>query len=342
MEWLHLYNSDSTTVAAPRRWPTGAPVAAPPLPGHRVPGHRGRPRRGRPRRPAHRGGGAPSRGRPGATLDPAASGRLGGRGVRPRRLPRDDPPRPAPPGSVVEGGAEAARPGRSAAAAELRRARPRPAGRDLLAGAQRDRHLPVYLDEAHVHQDTSTRMPASAMAGRSAAGASGPPRARRAWPTGSPSTASTSTTRARCGSGPTPVPTVRAPSTPCIGCGPSGRTSSWSWSGTAHRTTVPRRCARPPPRCGSNSYRCRATARTPCRSRPFGGGCGRTSPTTTAILPPRISAAEDLGRRGSRPPRRRVRGAPQSRLNQDPCTVADRLRAKDQLDPEEEKLRFSN
>jgi hypothetical protein len=25
---------------------------------------------------------------------------------------------------------------------------------DLLAGAQRDRHLLVYLDEAHIHQDT--------------------------------------------------------------------------------------------------------------------------------------------------------------------------------------------
>ncbi len=54
MEWLHLYN---TRVL--RRWPTGAPVAAPPLPRCR-----GRPRRGCPRRPAHRRGAAPSRADP--------------------------------------------------------------------------------------------------------------------------------------------------------------------------------------------------------------------------------------------------------------------------------------
>ena len=30
------------------------------------------------------------------------------------------------------------------------------------------------------------------------------------------------------------------------------------------------------------------------------------------------------------------------RINQDPCALADRLRVKDCLDPEEEKLRFSN
>ena len=32
----------------------------------------------------------------------------------------------------------------------------------------------------------------------------------------------------------------------------------------------------------------------------------------------------------------------QARINQEPCVVADRLWAKDRLDPEEEKLRFSN
>src|ERR671926_10208 len=45
---------------------------------HPLPRDRGRPRRGRPRRPARRGGGAASRGRPGAALDLAAPGRLGG------------------------------------------------------------------------------------------------------------------------------------------------------------------------------------------------------------------------------------------------------------------------
>jgi len=31
----------------------------------------------------------------------------------------------------------------------------------------------------------------------------------------------------------------------------------------------------------------------------------------------------------------------ETRLNQDPCVVADRLWVKDHLDPDEEKLRFS-
>jgi len=42
--------------------------------------------------------------------------------------------------------------------------------------------------------------------------------------------------------------------------------------------------------------------------------------------------AEDLARRVA---------AFEARLNKAPCTVADRLWVKDQLDPEEEKLRFS-
>jgi hypothetical protein len=41
--------------------------------------------------------------------------------------------------------------------------------------------------------------------------------------------------------------------------------------------------------------------------------------------------AEDLSRRVA---------AFEARLNQDPCTIADRLWVKDRLDPEEEKLRF--
>ena len=32
----------------------------------------------------------------------------------------------------------------------------------------------------------------------------------------------------------------------------------------------------------------------------------------------------------------------QTRINQQPCVVADHLWVKDRLDPEEEKLRFSN
>jgi len=42
------------------------------------------------------------------------------------------------------------------------------------------------------------------------------------------------------------------------------------------------------------------------------------------------ATADDLGRRVA---------ASEARLNRDPCAVADRLRAKDRLDPDEEKLR---
>src|SRR3954463_14222829 len=49
-------------------------------------------------------------------------------------------------------------------------------------------------------------------------------------------------------------------------------------------------------------------------------------------LPPQPCTAEDLSRRVT---------AFEARLNQDPCTVADRLWVKDRLHPEEGKLRLS-
>ncbi len=45
------------------------------------------------------------------------------------------------------------------------------------------------------------------------------------------------------------------------------------------------------------------------------------------------ATADDLTRRVA---------AFEARVNQNPCTVADRLWVKDHLNPEEEKLRFSN
>src|SRR3954471_11215835 len=110
MEWLHLYNT---------RGPEAISAPAPPLPGDR-----GRPWRDGPRRPTFSLSPARSRSRSGAALDPAPSGRLGGRAVRPDLLPRDDPRRPASPGIVVEEGQKAARPGRPAAPAGLCRADP--------------------------------------------------------------------------------------------------------------------------------------------------------------------------------------------------------------------------
>ena len=76
----------------------------------------------------------------------APSGRLGGRAVWPDLLPRDDPRRPASSEAVLEekllGRADPER--RQAFVERIQ---------DLLAGAQHDRHLLVYLDEAHIHQD---------------------------------------------------------------------------------------------------------------------------------------------------------------------------------------------
>jgi hypothetical protein len=159
MEWLHLYNGRGPEALAYRR--TGG---RPPLPGHR-----GRPRRGRPCRPARRGGGARSRGRPGAPLDPAAPGRLGGRGMRPHPLPRDDPPRPASPGAVVEEGPEAARPIRSG-------------GGPFSSGPATCWPAPgtTGICWSTSMRRMSTKMPGSATAGRRAAGASGSRRTRRA------------------------------------------------------------------------------------------------------------------------------------------------------------------
>ena len=51
--------------------------------------------------------------------------------------------------------------------------------------------------------------------------------------------------------------------------------------------------------------------------------------------------ADDLSRPTADDLSRRV-AAFETRLNQDACAVADRLWVKDQLDPDEEKLRFSN
>src|SRR5918997_1215972 len=127
--------------APPRRWSVSAPVAAPPLPGDR-----GRSWRDGPCRPTLRRNPTGSRSRSSAALNPAPSGRLGARAVWPDLLPRDDPRRSASPGIVVEekllGRADPQR--RQAFVEQIQ---------DLLAGAQRDRHRLVYLDEAHIHQD---------------------------------------------------------------------------------------------------------------------------------------------------------------------------------------------
>src|SRR4051794_16418574 len=93
--------------------------------------------------------------------------------------------------------------------------------RDLLAGAQRDQHLVVFLDEAHIHQDCDLGY-GWASAGR----ASGVPPPRRAWRRGSRSTGSTSTMRGRCGCGPLRGPTAGTPSRSFDGSVPNGPIAS--------------------------------------------------------------------------------------------------------------------
>ena len=92
---------------------------------------------------------------------------------------------------------------------------------DLLAGAQRDRHLLVYLDEAHIHQDTDL-------------GYGWADRGRRLW-VASPSPRLSdklsfyglySTTKAKCGSGPMPAPTASTPSMFCADFEPNGPRTS--------------------------------------------------------------------------------------------------------------------
>jgi transposase len=132
MEWLHLYNTRGPEAIS-------APVAAPPLSGNR-----GRPRRDGPCRPTLRRSATGSRCRSSAALRRlvgwvrerfgrtccretirAALHRLG-LSWKKKLLGRADPQR------------------RQAFVEQIQ---------DLLAGAQRDRHRLVYLDEAHIHQD---------------------------------------------------------------------------------------------------------------------------------------------------------------------------------------------
>src|SRR5215217_7066129 len=100
----------------PRAAPPRSRSAAPAAAGPFLPTPPSRTRRGGLRRSAHSRDATPSRGGSGAALDLAPPGRLG----------PADPER------------------RQAFIEQLH---------DVLAGAQRDRHLLVYMDEAHIHQD---------------------------------------------------------------------------------------------------------------------------------------------------------------------------------------------
>src|SRR3954463_8774911 len=100
------------------------------------------------RRPAYGRHPTPRGGRPGTTVDPQAADAVCACALWLPLLPRDTPRGPARPKAVVK-------------KAKKRLGRADPEQRQafveqlqgVLDGAQRDRHLLVYVDEAHIHQD---------------------------------------------------------------------------------------------------------------------------------------------------------------------------------------------
>jgi transposase len=193
---------------------------------------------------------------------------------------------------------------------------------DLLAGAQHDRHRLVYLDEAHIHQDADLGY------GRAARGqrfwvASHSPRLAdrlsfyglylhnegevRLWPYARANGENTIDVLHR----------LRAewPDQPLI----------LLWDGAPyHRAKAVREAA----------------AALRIELLPLPG----YSPDLMPVEALRRWLREDVTYHHRHPSaedlRRRV-AAFEARLNQDPCTLADRLWVKDRLDPEEDKLRFS-
>src|SRR5215217_6098148 len=308
MEWRHLYNTRGPEALAYRR--TGG---RPPLPRCR-----GRPRRGGRRRPAHRGGAAPSRGRPSAALDLAAPGRLGARGVRSPLLPRDDPRRPASPGAVVEEGQEAARPSRPAAQAGLCRAGPGSAGkrpaRAASAGLSRR-----GADPSRCRARSWLVGARPALLGRLGLAAFGG-QALLLWPL--------SLQRGR-GAALALRPRQRRAHQRCSAPA-AGRMARPEAAGRLGRRSL-----------SSRPYGAPGSRRVADRARTAAGYSPDFMPVEALWRWLREDVtyhhchptADDLSRRVA---------AFQARLHQDRCAVADRLWVKDQLDPEEEKLRFPN
>src|SRR3954454_20227509 len=131
-----------------------APAAAPPLRSDC-----GGASRRRLRRPAYGRHPTPRGGRPGTTVDPEAAGAVCARALRPPLLPRDDPHSPAPPHAVVEASCRGSKPRSGSAGPTPSGGRPLSSKsfveqvQGVLDGAQRDRHLVVYVDDAHIPQD---------------------------------------------------------------------------------------------------------------------------------------------------------------------------------------------
>ena len=195
--------------------------------------------------------------------------------------------------------------------------------RHVLAAARHDQHLLVYLDEAHVHQDADL-------------GYGWAERGQRLWvASGSPGL-------------PAKVSFYG------LYLYNEGQVRLWPYprANGAHTIEVLRRLRAEHPRPGAG----RAVGR---RILPPGrDGAGRGGALGIELMPlpgysPDLMPVEALWRwlredvtyhhcHASRDDLTRRVAAFQARVNREPCALADRLWVKDRLDPEEEKLRFSN
>jgi hypothetical protein len=119
--------------------------------------------------------------------------------------------------------------------------------RDVLAGAQRDQHLLVYLDEAHIHQDADLGYGWAKRGERFLVASRSPGLSARVSFYGLYlyNEGQISTTRAKCGCGLSRAPTAGTPSRFFGGCGPNGPIASSSCCGTARPITGPKPSRRP-------------------------------------------------------------------------------------------------
>jgi len=90
----------------------------------------------------------------------------------------------------------------------------------VLDGAQRDRHLLVYVDEAHIHQDADLGYGWAERGQRLWVNSSSPGLSARISFYGLYLYNEGQTTKARCGCGPTRAPTANTRSMCCAGCAP--------------------------------------------------------------------------------------------------------------------------